>query len=120
MLVDVDLDVDVDLRHLRPGDAVARLLAHAEAAVEREDGALAPAAEAAGHDRGAALDVADARRLPVAEHDHQAVDLAELVLLRVDDLLVEDVGDEVRGVGGLHHEPPTISSGMATSAMIEA
>src|SRR5947207_6879050 len=120
MLVDVDFDVDVDLRHLRPGDAVARLIAHAEAAVQREGETLAPTAEAPRQDRRTAFDVGDARRPPLAEHDHQAVDFAELVLLRVDDMLVEDLGDEMPGVRRRHHEPPMISSGMATSATIAA
>src|SRR5205814_7656325 len=111
--VDIDFDIDSDIDHLLPRDAIVRRLANSEALSDRYRESLPMFAHARGGDRESALDRHDSRRFIVAQLDHDPVDFAHFFSVAPEELLVENLADE------LHPAPPMICIGIVTSAMID-
>src|SRR4051812_6396788 len=116
--VDVDVNIDSGLRHLRPRHAKDRISADAEVSRHECNEAFPARTETSSQDQRARFEVRHARLLAVRHVDGDPVDLAEVAFVGVDELVVEQLADEeiVRS----HQPPPMISSGMVTIATIDA
>src|SRR4051794_14841966 len=116
--VDIDVNVDSGLRHLRPRHAQDGILPHAEVARHECGQAFPSRTETARENERARLEVRHARLLAVRDVDGDPVDLAELAFVRIDELVVEQLADEMEVRS--HQPPPMISSGMVTMPTIAA
>src|SRR5215216_4712374 len=114
------LELDVvgsDVFHLLPGDPVARGLADSDAAAEPLDPTLHARVDAPGQHHEPHLDRVDPRGLVRAHLEDETVDPPHLRLVLIDHLLVAAVTGQVQLV---HQLPPTIASGMETTARTKA
>src|SRR5947209_14669727 len=116
--VDVDMDIDSSLRHLRPRHSKDWIPPHSEVARHERSESSPPWSEAAGQDQRARFEVRHARLFAVRDVEGDTVDLAEVAFVGVDELVIEQLADEE--VVRSHHPPPMISSGMVTIATIDA
>src|SRR4051794_30739293 len=116
--VDIDVNIDSGLRHLRPRHAKHGVLADSEVARHERNESFPARDETSGQDQRTRFEVRYARLLAVRHVDSDTVDLAEVAFLGVDELVVEQLANEE--VVRSHQPPPMISSGMVTRATIDA
>src|SRR5206468_8869704 len=108
--LDGDLDIDADVGDLIPGNAERHVALARNRLRDAGNEACSTRAEPSRQGDAAELDRCEARLAARRRRHHDAVDLADLDAIHVEQLLIEKVAEH------MHHMPPRIWRGSVTSA----